>query len=205
MNLIFASNNPHKLKEVKSIVGDDYTISGLQDVGIEEDIKETADSLEGNAQIKADFVFQKVNQPCFADDTGLEVFALNMRPGIRSARYAGDNKSSWDNVEKLLFELKNISNRKARFRTVICLMLQGKHYFFEGIVDGTIATTPAGDKGFGYDPVFIPDGYHCTFANMNAAEKNQISHRAIAIQKMAGFLNNMNNYSPQRHNGTKIR
>ncbi|MDA3819290.1 MAG: non-canonical purine NTP diphosphatase [Candidatus Delongbacteria bacterium] len=191
MNLVFASNNPHKLKEVKSIVGDDYSISGLQDVGFEEDIKETADSLEGNAQIKADFVFQNVNQPCFADDTGLEVFALDMRPGVMSARYAGDNKSSWDNVKKLLHEMQTITNRKARFRTVICLILQGKHYFFEGIVEGEIATTPAGHKGFGYDPVFIPDGYQCTFADMNDAEKNQISHRARAINKMAGFLNKM--------------
>ncbi|MEA3449157.1 MAG: RdgB/HAM1 family non-canonical purine NTP pyrophosphatase [Bacteroidota bacterium] len=205
MNLIFASNNPHKLKEVKNIVGDDYSISGLQDVGIEEDIKETADSLEGNAQIKADFVYQKVGQPCFADDTGLEVFALNMRPGVMSARYAGNNKSSWDNVKKLLFEMKNISNRKARFRTVICLILQGKHYFFEGAVEGEIATTPAGHKGFGYDPVFIPDGYQCTFADMNDADKNQISHRARALNKMAAFLNKMSNYSQQRRNGAKIR
>ncbi len=189
MNLIFASNNPHKLNEVKGIVNKKYNILGLRDVGIKQDIKETAATLKGNAQIKAGVVYNHTNQPCFADDTGLEVYALDMMPGVRSARYAGPAQNSSENLNKLMHNLHGVTNRKARFRTVICLMLHGKPYFFEGIVEGKIAKHLSGTGGFGYDPVFIPDGYQCTFAGMSENEKNHISHRATALKKMASFLN----------------
>jgi XTP/dITP diphosphohydrolase len=191
MNLIFASNNPHKLIEVKEIVNEKYNILSLHDAGIEQDIKETSTTLEGNAQIKAAFVFDQLHQACFADDTGLEVFALDMMPGVRSARYAGPAQNSSENLKKLMRSLHGVTNRKARFRTVICLILQGKPYFFEGIVEGKIGKYPSGTGGFGYDPVFIPDGHQCSFAGMSENEKNQISHRARAIKKMANFLNQM--------------
>lgn len=187
--IVFATHNRHKLEEIQEIVKGRYELIGLDDVGITEEIPETADTLEGNALMKAEYVFQKLGLDCFADDTGLEVEALNGAPGVYSARYAGEHCSFADNVRKILKELEGVENRKARFRTVICLILDGQHYFFEGIVDGQLIECPQGDKGFGYDPIFLPDGFTDTFADMSLALKNTISHRGRATQELIGFLN----------------
>ncbi|MFO7791208.1 MAG: non-canonical purine NTP diphosphatase [Bacteroidales bacterium] len=192
MNLIFASNNPHKLREVRDIFGNTCHIFSLNDVDIHEDIKESATSLEGNAAIKADYVYHHLKKPCFADDTGLEVYALNKAPGVHSARYAGNDQNSQENLKKLMHEMKAVNNRKARFRTVVCLIIKDNHYFFEGIAEGSIAPAACGTAGFGYDPVFIPDGYNKTFAEMGDEEKNLISHRAKAIRKLARFIKDGN-------------
>lgn len=186
--LIFSTNNEHKLEEVKAILEPYYQILSLKDIGDETDIPETGDTLEENAIIKADYLWNKYHVNCFADDTGLEVEALDNAPGVYSARYAGEHKSSTDNVIKLLKELENKDSRKARFRTVIALIIDGKRYLFEGKVEGTIATAPHGDSGFGYDPVFIPEGYEKTFAEMSLADKNAMSHRARAVQELTLFL-----------------
>jgi len=186
--LTFATNNEHKLEEVKSLLSNRYTILGLKDIGDDTDIPETGETLEENAMIKADYIWNKYGYNCFADDTGLEVEALNNAPGVYSARYAGEEKSSVANMEKLLSELENETNRKARFRTVIALILDGKHYLFEGKVEGTITHFPQGSGGFGYDPIFQPDGYNNTFAELGLDVKNKISHRAKAIQELALFL-----------------
>ncbi len=186
--IIFATNNLHKLSEIKAILKSDFKILSLSEIGFNEDIPETADTLEGNASLKSKVIFQKFGKDCFADDTGLEVEALNGGPGVYSARYAGEENDAAKNTAKLLSELKNTTNRKAQFRTVISLILDGKEFQFEGIIKGKIATEKSGTKGFGYDPVFIPDGYAQTFAEMSADEKNIISHRAIATQKLAEFL-----------------
>ncbi len=187
--LIFASNNQHKIEEVFALLKPfGFNVIGLSDAGIHEDIPETADTIEGNASLKANYIFNHYDFDCFADDTGLEVEALNNAPGVYSARYAGEQKSSEDNMNKLLTELESKANRNARFKTIIALMLDGKEYVFEGIINGRIATEKKGEKGFGYDPIFIPNGYEKTFAEMTAAEKNKISHRAIAVQKLAEFL-----------------
>lgn len=187
--LIFASNNQHKIEEVSAILKPfGLNVIGLSQAGIHEDIPETADTIEGNASLKVNYIFNHYDFDCFADDTGLEVEALNNEPGVYSARYAGEQKSSEDNMNKLLAELESKANRNARFKTIIALMLNGKEYLFEGIINGRIATEKRGEKGFGYDPIFIPNGYEKTFAEMTAAEKNKISHRAIAVQKLAEFL-----------------
>lgn len=188
--LIFSTNNQHKLSEVKAILEKDYKILGLSEIGIDTDIPETGDTLEENALIKARYLWEEKGINCFADDTGLEVEALDNAPGVYSARYAGEQKSSADNVLKLLQELADKPNRKARFRTVIAAILDGKEYLFEGIVSGSIATQPKGTSGFGYDPVFIPDGYTETFAELGDHVKNTISHRARAVNNFCNYLKN---------------
>ena len=186
-DLVFATHNAHKLEEIRAILKE-YNILGLNDINCHTDIIEDANTLEGNAIIKANFVTNNYNINCFADDTGLEVEALDGAPGVYSARYAGENCSYQDNVIKLLDALKDIENRKARFRTVIALNLDGKQYTFEGIVNGIITKEQHGEKGFGYDPIFLPDGYDMTFAEMPLEIKNKISHRGIATQKLIEFL-----------------
>ncbi|MBN2262254.1 MAG: non-canonical purine NTP diphosphatase [Prolixibacteraceae bacterium] len=188
MKLVFATNNQHKLTEVRSILGNKFEILSLADIGCNDDIPETAETLEGNASIKAWYVARNYGMNCFADDTGLEVEALDMRPGVYSARYAGSQKSSSDNMNKLLFELDKINNRKARFRTVISLIIDNEEKLFEGIVDGNIISEKLGDEGFGYDPLFKPLGYEQTFAQMDIDEKNKISHRGRAVEKLIAYL-----------------
>ena len=186
--LIFATNNPHKLREINDLLDDKFEIISLESVGIREDIPETADTLEGNALQKARFVYQKTGLDCFADDTGLEVDILEGAPGVYSARYAGKDSSFEDNMDKLLLEMKGKNNRKARFRTVIALIFSGDEYLFEGIVEGIILNHKAGNGGFGYDPVFMPDGFGKSFAEMEPDQKNSISHRGRSVQKLAMFL-----------------
>ena len=188
LQLVFATNNQHKLKEIKEITGNDIKIMSLGDIGFEGDIPETEDTLEGNARQKANFIFGKIKMNCFADDTGLEIDALDGRPGVYSARYAGEECSFDDNINKILEELEGVENRKARFRCVICLILNGEEYLFEGRIDGTITIDRKGDTGFGYDPVFIPNGYQQTFAEMPPYLKNGVSHRGRAMEKMMKFL-----------------
>ena len=186
-DLVFATHNAHKLEELRAILKD-FNILGLNDINCHEDIVEDADTLDGNAKIKANYVTDKFHINCFADDTGLEVDALNGAPGVYSARYAGEGCSYQDNVNKLLEALKNVENRKARFRTVIALNLDGKQYLFEGKVEGIITKEQHGEKGFGYDPIFLPDGFDQTFAEMPMEIKNKISHRGRATQKLIEFL-----------------
>lgn len=188
MKLYFATNNIYKLKEVQEVVGDSFQIESMRSLGINEDIPEDQQTLEGNALQKARFLYDRTGESCFADDTGLEVDALNGAPGVYSARYAGEAKNSFDNMALLLKNMSGKQNRKARFRTVIALILDGKEYLFEGIVNGTIAEEPRGTAGFGYDPLFVPDGYSTTFAEMDSEAKNAISHRGRAVEKLAAFL-----------------
>jgi XTP/dITP diphosphohydrolase len=187
--LIFATNNQHKLTEIQSIIGNKFSVKSLHQIGCNEDIPETAPTLEGNALLKAEFVYYRFGKNCFADDTGLEIEALDGRPGVFSARYATDGHDFEANIDKVLSELSGIENRKARFRTVIALILDGSTHYFEGIVHGVIISERKGAKGFGYDPVFLPDGYQLTFAEMPLSEKNKISHRARAVAKLVAFLN----------------
>ena len=189
-NLIFATNNAHKLDEVRSILGSRFTVKSLKEIGCEADIPETADTLEGNALMKARFLYEKYGVDCFADDTGLEVTALGGAPGVHTARYAG-NHDSEANMNKLLKELEKKSDRSAQFRTVIALIIEGKEFLFEGIVKGTIAKEKAGDGGFGYDPIFIPEGFTQTFSQMGNDSKNHISHRALAVEKLYNYLNSI--------------
>lgn len=186
--IIFATNNPHKLEEVSHILKDKLQITSLKEIGLNEEIPETSDSIEGNALQKAQFVFDRYGIPCFADDTGLEVDALGGAPGVYSARYAGENSSYSDNVKKLLQELEGVQAREARFKTVIAYIDSHQTKLFEGIIEGRISNSPVGKEGFGYDPVFIPKGYDQSFAEMNAAQKNSISHRALATQLLITFL-----------------
>jgi len=188
MKLLFATNNRHKLSEILGITGDKHSILSLADVNLQGDIPETADTLEGNAIQKARFVHDRTGMDCFADDTGLEIDALEGKPGVYSARYAGEGCSFEDNVRKVLAEMAGKKARSARFRCVICLILDGREYLFEGRVDGTILEKPEGTGGFGYDPVFRPDGHDKSFATMPAEEKNSISHRGRAVRKMMDFL-----------------
>lgn len=188
---IFATNNANKLKEVKEMVKAKIEVLSLKDVHCRSDIPETADTLEGNALIKARFVYERYHKNCFADDTGLEVEVLGGAPGVYSARYAGENCNSEANIRKLLHELEGEENRKAQFRTVFALILEGKEHLFEGIVHGKIATARSGSSGFGYDPIFIPEGYNQTFAEMGDKMKNQISHRALAMKKLCRLLNTL--------------
>lgn len=188
---VFATNNIHKLEEVEAIIGKKIEIFSLKDIGCVTDIPETSDTLEGNALQKARFIYEKYHKDCFADDTGLEVEALGGAPGVYSARYAGEAHNSEANMRKLLLDLEGVENRKARFRTVFALILNGKEHLFEGIVNGEITKTRRGMSGFGYDPIFVPDGYTQTFAEMGDALKNKISHRAIGVQKLCKFLNTL--------------
>jgi len=186
--IVFATNNAHKLEEIRAIVTDRINIVSLSEIGCHDDIPETADTLEGNALLKATHIKEHFGFDCFADDTGLEVEALNGEPGIRSARYAGEAHDSNANIEKLLLALEGQQNRKARFRTVIALIENGHALFFEGVINGQIIAEKRGKTGFGYDPVFIPDGYEQTFAELGTTEKNKISHRALAACKLAEHL-----------------
>lgn len=186
--LVFSTNNEHKLEEVRAKLGKYYQIISLKDLGDDTDVPETGDTLEENAMIKADYLWNTYQVNCFADDTGLEVEALDNAPGVYSARYAGEHKSSEDNVAKLLKELEGKENRRARFRTVIALIMGGKRYLFEGKIEGTITTSPKGTSGFGYDPVFQADGYDKTFAELTLEDKNNISHRAKAVEQLVLFL-----------------
>ena len=186
--IVFATNNKNKLREIREIMSDLYEVLSLDDIGCHEEIVEDAETIEGNAKIKADFVTNKNHVDCFADDTGLEVEALNGAPGVYSARYAGEHCSYQDNVNKMLNAMKGKTNRKAAFRTVIALNLDGKSYTFEGRCDGQIVESQRGTDGFGYDPIFMPDGFNQTFAEMSHEEKNAISHRGRATKKLIAFL-----------------
>lgn len=188
MKICFATNNSNKIKEVALLLEDEIQLLGLKDIGCTKELREDQSTLEGNAEQKARYVFEKYNINCFADDTGLEVEALNNEPGVFSARFAGPQRSDEDNMALLLERLNSSENRKARFRTVICAFIDDQKYFFEGVVNGEITKEHNGDKGFGYDPIFIPTGYSQTFAQMSTEEKNKISHRSIAVRKLVDFL-----------------
>ena len=186
---VFATNNSHKLEEVTAILGEKVELLSMKDIKCDTDIPETADTLEGNALLKAKYIFDNYHLDCFADDTGLEVEALNGAPGVYSARYAGgEGHDAQANMLKLLHELEGKENRKAQFRTAISLILDGKEYLFEGVIKGEIIREKRGDSGFGYDPVFKPEGYERTFAELGNDVKNKISHRALAVQKLCEFL-----------------
>jgi XTP/dITP diphosphohydrolase len=191
MEIVFATQNKHKLEEIQKIVGDQYKIISLADLNFFEDIPETENTLVGNALMKARFIHEKFHCNCFADDTGLEIDALHGAPGVYSARYAGPACSFEDNMRKVLSQMEGISNRKAQFKTVIALILDNKEYLFEGSVSGTILEKKSGTQGFGYDPIFLPDGYNESFAEMSAELKNKISHRAVATQKLTHFLHSL--------------
>jgi XTP/dITP diphosphohydrolase len=186
--LVFATNNPHKLNEIKNILNDRYDLVSLKDLNIIEDIPEDYNSIDENAARKALFIYNKYKIDCFADDTGLEIGALNGEPGVYSARYAGDQCNFENNIKKVLRKLQGVKNRKARFRTVISLVENGHIVNFEGSINGKIINQKRGIHGFGYDPIFQPDGYKQTFAEMTLDEKNKISHRAKAIEKLANYL-----------------
>jgi XTP/dITP diphosphohydrolase len=188
MKLVFASNNKNKIQEIQQLVPNSIQILSLEEIGCTEDIPETADTIEGNAIIKANYVTEKYGYNCFADDTGLEVEALNGVPGVYSARYAGEQKDANDNMDKLLSELKDKSNRKAKFKTVIALNLNGKQNLFTGIINGKIIEEKIGTNGFGYDPIFVADEYDKTFAELTMEEKSTISHRGIAVKQLLTFL-----------------
>ena len=190
MNLIFATSNSNKLKEIKNLLPKEICINDLNSLNFFEEIPENENSIEKNAEFKANFIHSKYNINVFADDTGLEVGVLNGEPGVYSARYAGEDCDSNKNMEKLLKKLINKKNRKARFKTVIALVLNNKLHHFEGIVNGTIAHSKKGDKGFGYDPIFVPEGYKKSFAELSLNEKNEISHRSIAVKKLINFIKN---------------
>lgn len=188
--LVFATNNAHKLEEIRAILGDKVEVLSLKDIQCDVDIPETADTLEGNAVLKAEYIYRHYGLDCFADDTGLEVEALNGAPGVYSARYAGgEGHDSEANMRKLLAEMEGKTNRKAQFRTAICLIEGGVEHLFEGVVKGEIIEEKRGASGFGYDPVFMPEGYTETFAEMGSEEKNRISHRARAVQALCAYLN----------------
>jgi XTP/dITP diphosphohydrolase len=186
--IVFATNNTHKLREIRAVVGDRISILSLADIGCDEDIPETAPTLEGNALLKARFVKERYGKDCFADDTGLEIEALHGRPGVYSARYAGPGHDHQKNMDKVLQEMEDQDLRQARFRTVIALSLREEEHLFEGIVEGHIRRRKSGDKGFGYDPIFQPEGYQVTFAEMEMHEKNKVSHRARAMAGLIEFL-----------------
>ncbi len=188
MKLVFATNNRHKLEEITRMLKDKYEIISLEEIGCREEIPEDYETLQENALEKARYVKEHYGYDCFADDTGLEIEALGNRPGVYSARYAGPAKNSEDNMHKVLREMKGEENRKARFRTVIALLLGGEEHFFEGIVEGKILEQQQGEIGFGYDPIFCPEGYRQSFAEMPMEQKNQISHRGQAVRKLAEFL-----------------
>ncbi|MGR3811229.1 non-canonical purine NTP diphosphatase [Jiulongibacter sp. NS-SX5] len=186
--ICLATNNQHKVEELQKMLEGHFEIKTLQDIGCTEDIAETADTFEGNSLIKADYVYQNYHIDCIADDSGLVVDALNGEPGVYSARYAGEHGNHDKNMDKLLLNLKDVENRTARFKTVVTMILAGETFTFEGAVEGKIIDRKTGDGGFGYDPIFMPDGYDRTFAQMSMEEKNPISHRGRAIEKLIGFL-----------------
>ncbi len=188
MELIFASNNPNKIEEIQLLLPPSITVLGLEAIGCREEIPETSSTIVGNAILKANYITQRYAYNCFADDTGLEVTALQGDPGVYSARYAGNHKNSNDNMDKLLAQLSDKTNRSAQFKTIICLNLNGEQHLFEGIVQGTICQQKRGTNGFGYDPVFVPLGQHKTFAEMTLSEKSTCSHRGLAVEKLVHFL-----------------
>lgn len=186
--LVFATNNRHKLDEVADKIKGQIKLLTLNDIDCHDDIEETGLTFRDNASIKSNFIYNKYHLNCFGDDSGLEIDALNAEPGVFSARYAGKHGDHEANINKVLINLKNETNRKARFKTVISLLWEGREFFFEGAVEGTIRNEKSGSEGFGYDPVFEPNGYTITFAEMSLEEKNRISHRAIAVEKLVAFL-----------------
>ena len=188
MELVFATNNKHKLDELQAILGNSIKLLSLKDIGCDEDIPEEQETLEGNAAQKSFYIYNKFGYNCFADDTGLEIEALNGEPGVYSARYAGEEKSAEANMDKVLNRLFKINNRNARFRTVISLVINGVETQFEGVVDGRILDEKRGISGFGYDPIFQPDGFEKTFAEMDLTAKNKISHRGRAVEKLIQYL-----------------
>jgi XTP/dITP diphosphohydrolase len=188
MKLVFASNNKNKIKEIQLLVPNFIEILSLEDIGCFEDIAETASTIEGNAKLKANYVTENYGYDCFADDSGLEVDALHGEPGVFSARYAGEPKNDDNNMDKLLSNLKGETNRKANFKTVICLNLQGEQHLFTGIINGKIIEEKIGTNGFGYDPIFVADGYSKTFAELSIDEKSSTSHRGIAVKQLVTFL-----------------
>lgn len=188
MKIVFATNNAHKLDEVRQVVGDNFELISLRECGVTEDIPECEPTLEGNALSKARYIYNRTGLNCFADDTGLEVDALGGEPGVRSARYATDGHDDQANKRLLLERMSECENRAAQFRTAVALILDGEEYLFEGIVRGEITRSEQGEGGFGYDPLFVPEGFTQTFAQMSGAEKNAISHRGRAVRKLAEFL-----------------
>lgn len=191
MKLIFATNNQHKVEEVRHIIGDQFELLTLKEAGIDIDIPEPHDTLEANATEKSMTIYKMTGTNCFSEDTGLEVAALDGEPGVKSARYAGETRSSDHNIDKLLHKLQGKTDTSARFRTVISLIINGRETLFEGICNGKIIRERKGTEGFGYDPVFVPDGSNQTFAEMGLAEKDRLSHRAKAMEKLVTFLSNM--------------
>ena len=191
MKILFATNNAHKLAEVRAVLGDDFTLVTPRDCGVTEEVPETQPTLEGNAAQKARYLYERTGCDCFADDTGLEVEVLGGAPGVHSARYATDGHDFAANNRLLLRNLEGAANRRARFRTVICLILGGEEHFFEGIVEGRIAERESGTEGFGYDPLFVPDGSDRSFARMSAEEKNALSHRGRAVRRRADYLHKL--------------
>ncbi|PQJ82116.1 non-canonical purine NTP diphosphatase [Polaribacter glomeratus] len=189
MKLVFATNNLNKLAEVQKMLPSSIELLSLNDINCFDEVEETEITLEGNAKLKANYISQKFGYNCFADDTGLEVESLDGKPGVYSARFAGEPSNSENNMQKLMCELEHKTNRKAQFRTAICLNIGENQYLFEGVCKGEILTKKQGKKGFGYDPIFEPEGYKISFAEMSSLEKNKISHRGIAIQKLVEFLN----------------
>lgn len=188
MKLVFASNNKNKIKEIQNLLPDTIKVVSLEEIGCYEDIAETADTIEGNAKLKADYVTQKYGYACFADDSGLEVMALHGAPGVISARYAGPERNDNANMDRVLAELENNPNRAAQFKTVIALNVDGNQHLFTGTIQGNITTEKLGNQGFGYDPIFIPEHFTETFAQLSFSEKNKISHRAKAIAQLIAFL-----------------
>jgi len=191
MELVFATHNQHKLSELQHILGNHFHLISLDDLKHDQEIEETGTTLIENALLKARFIYNLYQVNTFADDTGLEIDALNGAPGVYSARFAGEEKSPVNNMNKVLDLMKDASNRKARFKTVIALILNGKEFLFEGVVNGTILERPRGTNGFGYDPIFQPEGYTLSFAEMDSQTKNKISHRAKAVEKLTGFFQSL--------------
>ncbi len=189
MDLVFATNNQHKIKEIKSLIDKSFNIFSLEDIGFKDDIPETNPTIEGNASQKSFYIYNKFKINCFADDTGLEIKSLNGKPGVYSARYAGDECDSEKNMKRVMEELLGKEDRSARFRTIISLIINGEEKTFEGIVNGKILNRKKGKDGFGYDPIFLPDGYDLSFAEMSLEEKNKISHRARATKRLIEYLN----------------
>ncbi|MCX6258218.1 MAG: non-canonical purine NTP diphosphatase [Bacteroidia bacterium] len=190
MKLVFVTNNQHKLHEIRQLIGEQIELCSLTDIGFTGEIPETHETIEENAREKAIYIYNRYHMDCFADDTGLEIESLDGRPGVYSSRYAGENVSYEDNMNRVLEEMKTMTNRRSRFRTAISLIIGGKEYLFQGEIKGEILTEKRGSSGFGYDPVFKPDGYNKTFAELPLEEKNRISHRGRAIAKLADFLKN---------------
>ena len=193
MDIVFVTNNMNKLSEIRSLISSNYNLMSLEEINFNDEIKETESTLEGNALLKARHIFSKYKLNCFADDTGLEVDFLDGAPGVYSARYAGPNCLAKDNIEKVLNELKDANNRKAKFITVIALIIEGEEFVFKGECRGVLIKEPIGSDGFGYDPIFIPNGSNLTFAQMDKDEKGKISHRGLAVKKLLEFLSSRNN------------